>query len=247
MPKLPKQWTCIECGVNVTRKVKRCPPCNSAYRSVQASYKRTPETRARMSAHQKGRSRDWQIGKKRPEHSAVMRAHWTPERRAAKAEEMRARMARPDVQMAASERFRGEKNPRWLGGMTATKYAPGFTFTLKARIRERDRYTCQLCGVTEEELGYRLTIHHIDYDKTNHADSNLAATCKGCNSRVNINRDYWEAKFTALAERRGELGEDVRHLIGRQVITQRVGFISIHEPGAPDLAELFAGIEPLSF
>lgn len=244
---MPKVWNCIDCGAGVNRRVQRCTPCNSAFRSIQARYERTPETRARMSAAQKGRDNSHLIGKKRPEHSATMKAYWTPERRAAKAGEMRARMARPDVQMAASERFRGEQNPRWLGGLTATKYAPGFTFMLKARIRARDLYTCQLCGITEDELGYRLTIHHTDYDKTNHADANLASTCKACNSRVNTNRDYWQAHFAALAERRGELGEDVRHLVGRQVITQRVGLISIHEPDAPDLAELFAGIEPLSF
>lgn len=173
-----------------------------------------------------------------------MKAIWTdPARKEAAAERMRQRMADPEY--AAKMTMPGEKNPRWAGGLSTSKYAPGFTKALKARIRERDEFTCQLCGATETELGYSLTIHHTDYDKTNHQDDNLAATCKACNSRVNTNRDLWFRYFAALAERRGEFGKNVGKVFGQQVVTQRVGFISIRQPDCPDLSALFAGIESL--
>jgi hypothetical protein len=97
----------------------------------------------------------------------------------------------------------------WQGGIAGGKYAPGFCKTLKARIRARDGYTCQLCWRTEDELGYRLSIHHSDYDKSNHDESNLFATCKRCNSLVNTNRILWTAYFANLAKVRRQLTKDI--------------------------------------
>jgi len=78
-------------------------------------------------------------------------------------------------------------------------YPGKFDNELKEKIRKRDNYTCQLCGMTEEEhlivYGQILTVHHIDYDKKNCKEDNLITTCRPCNSRVNFNRKYWEKHF----------------------------------------------------
>jgi hypothetical protein len=132
----------------------------------------------------------------------------------------------------------GDKNPRWRGGVAVTPYAPGFSRKLKAEIRTRDQHTCQLCGVAEDDLSYALTIHHADYDKTNHDPSNLFSVCRACNSRVNSNREVWTGYFVALDTLR-KLGKDVAKLIGRKIITQNEGLVSVVHDDAADLRDLF--------
>lgn len=159
-------------------------------------------------------------GKKRPEHSRYMFDYWTPERRAQKAQAQRQYAAEnPDYRKKIASP--GEKNPRWRGGISGLKYAPGFGRLLKRQIRERDNFICQLCGRTEAELGYALSIHHSDYDKTNHHPGNLFSTCKRCNSLVNTNRGHWFHYFIALRQ----FGEDIRHIFGGQIFFQREGLI----------------------
>ena len=77
----------------------------------------------------------------------------------------------------------------------------GFRFTeeLKGKIRKRDNYICQNCSITEEEhiivFGFKLSIHHIDYNKQNCEEDNLLTLCNSCNTRANYNRSYWREKY----------------------------------------------------
>lgn len=107
-----------------------------------------------------------------------------------------------------SEAKKGEKNPmygklgeesaNWQGGISFEPYAPEFNRQLKESIRQRDGYKCQLCGMPECENIENLTIHHIDYVKKNCLPDNLIALCRGCNAKVNFNRDYWENYFNGI-------------------------------------------------
>jgi len=83
----------------------------------------------------------------------------------------------------------GENHPNWKGGKSFEPYSIDWTETLRRSIRERDRYICQLCS------GYGDNVHHIDYDKKNCNPDNLINLCRGCNSKVNFNRDYWTEYF----------------------------------------------------
>jgi len=71
-------------------------------------------------------------------------------------------------------------------------YPEEFNDKLKEKIRKRDNYQCQLCGITEEEyiivFGERLTVHHIDYNKNNNNEDNLISLCRSCHARTNVNR-----------------------------------------------------------
>jgi len=132
-----------------------------------------------------------------PETIEKRMKYWTSERR----EEARQRGLQyaedRDWIMGIAESLSGEKNPNWHGGIANSEYAPGFNKRLKGKIRKRDHFTCQLCGTTEKDLGYHLTVHHIDYSKDNHAQSNLTALCKRCNSFVNFAREFWIQWFQA--------------------------------------------------
>lgn len=239
---------CPKCGGEMHRQSKLCRHCSftdewraklSAARKGQPSYVRTDEWKAKMSVFQTGRKHEWKSASTRPEVAAKIRNWWTPERREAARVKGKAQAADTEWRLRIAEALSGDKNPRWLGGVANSKYAPGFDKTLKRNTRTRDKHRCQLCGTTEKELGYRLTSHHIDYDKSNHDPLNLVSVCKRCNSLVNTNREVWEAHFSALLEGRGKFGEDKTDFVGRKVISQREGFISIREVDAPDLADLF--------
>jgi len=84
---------------------------------------------------------------------------------------------------------------------------PGiFGRTLKRRIKNRDNHICQGCFKTEKQeikdIGRKLAVHHIDYDKFNCVDSNLITTCLKCNNIANgtkeLDRDYWFAYYSYL-------------------------------------------------
>lgn len=88
-----------------------------------------------------------------------------------------------------------EDNPAWLGGKSFEPYDPRFNKKLKLRIRERDNFTCQECGYTEEQLEYILRIHHIDYDKKNNQEENLISLCRNCHAQTNFSREDWIKYF----------------------------------------------------
>lgn len=93
-------------------------------------------------------------------------------------------------------KYVANNNPNWQGGIGKLPYAFEFTVELKEKIRKRDNYQCQNCGMTEEEhlivVGKELHVHHIDYVKLNCQENNLIAVCGSCNIRANYNRDYWK-------------------------------------------------------
>ncbi|MBA7704057.1 hypothetical protein ES703_112855 [subsurface metagenome] len=86
----------------------------------------------------------------------------------------------------------GERNPQWRGGSSLEPYGPDFNEALRRKIRERDKYTCQLCGA----FGKR--VHHIDYDKKNNAEKNLINLGERCHNKTNHNRFYWPHIFNSL-------------------------------------------------
>jgi len=80
----------------------------------------------------------------------------------------------------------GERHPQWKGGMSPELYGPGWTETLKRKIRKRDNYTCAIDG----EWGNH--VHHMNYDKADHRPENLITLCCSCHAKTNTNREHWE-------------------------------------------------------
>jgi hypothetical protein len=201
MAKTARVWVCMGCGVVVGRRVKRCRECENKSRSERPSYVRTPEHKAIMSGVTT-KPKPHMRGRKFPKRNEAIAAAWTEEKRQAARERGKKFAADRDWLVRIAQALSGPRNPMWQGGIANSKYAPGFCKTLKQRIRQRDYYICQLCGRTEDGLGYRLSIHHSDYDKSNHSESNLFATCKRCNSLVNARRPFWQSWFRDLARQR---------------------------------------------
>lgn len=76
---------------------------------------------------------------------------------------------------------------------TVEAYPVIWTGILRQSVRERDHYTCQLCGRLQSDRV--LSVHHIDYDKNNCKKNNLITLCVGCNTKVNSSRHYWTEYF----------------------------------------------------
>jgi len=90
-----------------------------------------------------------------------------------------------------SEYWVGPNNPMWNGGNP--DYGVGWTDKKKERVRERDGYECQDCGMTQEEhleeRGRDLEVHHIrkakafDSDEKRNAMENLITLCYACHPK----------------------------------------------------------------
>ena len=87
-------------------------------------------------------------------------------------------------------RFSGENSPTWKGGK---RHYKGGWLKARDKVRERDNYTCQLCGITEEEQGFQMDVHHIvnyrlfkDKREANNLD-NLICLCHNCHRFIHSN------------------------------------------------------------
>jgi len=80
----------------------------------------------------------------------------------------------------------GEKNVNWNGGVSFEPYTVDWKETLRRAIRQRDKYTCKICGKLQSS-----DVHHIDYYKKNCNPNNLTTLCHQCHSKTNYKRKYW--------------------------------------------------------
>lgn len=78
-----------------------------------------------------------------------------------------------------------------LEGKCDKDYPRKFDRILRSLVRERDDFTCRECDHTEKQLGYNLSVHHIDYNKENCDMNNLISLCKSCHAKTNFNRQDW--------------------------------------------------------
>ena len=59
------------------------------------------------------------------------------------------------------------------------------------RVKEAAGWCCVRCGhVHDVEAGYMLTVRHLDMDKSNCVDWNLAALCQRCHLSVQGRVDF---------------------------------------------------------
>jgi predicted DNA-binding protein YlxM (UPF0122 family) len=77
-------------------------------------------------------------------------------------------------------------------------YLGEFGEKLKTDIKNRDEYTCQLCGAVEGEKKHH--VHHIDYKIENNAPANLITLCPRHNVQANYGRDKWQFFFETYQE-----------------------------------------------
>lgn len=93
--------------------------------------------------------------------------------------------------------YAGENSPTWTGGK---RHYQGSWLSARYKARVRDGFKCSLCGVTEEEYGKEMSVHHIkkykefsDKYEANRLE-NLICLCEACHrfvhSKKNINKIF---------------------------------------------------------
>ena len=173
-----KKSKCIDCNKIISYKAKRCKTCENIYRGKLGIYKNI------NLGSKNGRFRE---GK--PHCVICNKIIWYG--------------CNICWECWLNSRDR-ENNPNWKGGISNLPYALDFNSKLKQQIRERDNFTCQNCGMTEEEhllkRNTKLNIHHVDYNKQNCEKDNLITVCHYCNSKANGNRDYWYAFYKYIID-----------------------------------------------
>ena len=84
-----------------------------------------------------------------------------------------------------SKSHSGNKCYFWRGGMKKN-YPTEWNRLLRKTIRERDNYTCQICGNKAKD------VHHLNYEKKDCNLDNLITLCHSCHSKTTVgDRENW--------------------------------------------------------
>jgi len=177
-------------GRNVSKAKKGKP--NLKMRGDNNPAKRI-EVRQKISQSQKGKI-PWNLGQKCPQISKGLmgkpklslrgKPTWNKGIKCPKISETKIRRGSHKL----------EKNSNWNGGSSFEPYGLEFNKALKNKIRKRDNYECQLCGLKEN--GKSHIPHHINYNKRDNREENLILLCNSHHSQTNYNRQYWINIFT---------------------------------------------------
>jgi hypothetical protein len=151
-----------------TGQVKTCHNCGATF-YVKPSHADLKDTCSRRCATQL-RGKD---------HRSPMQGHaQTPE-------------ARQHVSAGLQAYFNGDPTKHWnyQGGQFTQKRGPSWKEQQLA-ARQRDGFACRVCGVTEQQLGKKLAVHHIvsyrrfsSHNEANALD-NLVSACQSCHMKL---------------------------------------------------------------
>jgi hypothetical protein len=97
----------------------------------------------------------------------------------------------------------GEKHPNWKGGISFGHYCEKFDDEFKDRVRDFFNGCCYVCGIGQSELGRKLDVHHVNYDKMvccNDVKPLFVPLCRSCHAKTYFDREYWEVFFTISLE-----------------------------------------------
>jgi len=141
----------------------------------------------------------WNKGKnKETDRRIALQAEWMKKYNPACREEVRKKISE-----SLKGRFCGELNPSWIDGRSYKPYPPEFK-QLRAIIRQRDDYKCQICGVPERECIRQLEVHHIDEQPENNSPENLISLCTQCHLSIRRDREFWRMVLSNIARQRSK-------------------------------------------
>jgi len=82
--------------------------------------------------------------------------------------------------------------------MTSDEYPPGWP-EVAEQVKEDNDWQCERCGHDHEpEPPWVLTVHHLDENKRNLEDWNLAALCQRCHLQVQNKVDWYRDTLTGV-------------------------------------------------
>lgn len=96
-----------------------------------------------------------------------------------------------------------ELHEKWVSDLAKENKNPTFTKALKQRVKERDNYQCQECGIKARQLRQMnsyLTVHHIDFNHHNCVIDNLITLCPLCHAKTNFAKTTWIKYYSERME-----------------------------------------------
>lgn len=105
------------------------------------------------------------------------------------------------MKLYRSKLMSGSDNHAWEGGSSFAPYCEKFNEQFKERVREFWGRKCVTCGKNEIENGQKLSIHHVNYNKSaccDNSEPSFVSLCVSCHAKTNFNRDMWEEYFKCL-------------------------------------------------
>jgi len=199
--------SCPDCDQLIQQRSERCFHCamrtrvTEEYRAkIGKSTKRRyedPAYRAKMGKIQKIVQNTPEARRRNSKSQKI--SHNRPEVREKMSRLMKISMNRPEVK----EKISGSNSWNWRGGCFEP-YSKEFNEMLKRQIRDRDDHLCQFPDCYLPENGKKHDVHHIDYNKKNHAPVNLITLCQSHHSKTtNSNHEHWTELFQELQKLRG--------------------------------------------
>jgi hypothetical protein len=97
----------------------------------------------------------------------------------------------------------GENNPNFNGWASHKPYCEKWNEDLRDRVRTFFDYRCLACGMTTEENGNALSVHHIEYNKQTCCDESIpmfAALCNRHHGMSNWNKDRWQYMLSYIIQ-----------------------------------------------
>lgn len=185
--------------IAASKKYKHSEETKKKMSDAKKGKKHSDETRAKMRESHKNISyktrikiRDAKIGvKQTPEHIAN---HAT----AIKGKKYSQEHCQ-NISKSLKGKYCGVNSSAWKGGVSYEPYCVLFNNEFKERVRENYGRKCVECG--KEENGKKLSVHHVNFDKSSCCSDVkplFVALCASCHAKTNYNREYWEERYTKL-------------------------------------------------
>jgi hypothetical protein len=95
----------------------------------------------------------------------------------------------------------GSDHHNWKGGISFEPYCPKFTNEFKERVRAFFDYQCLNCGTPQN--GYKLHVHHVNFDKETCCNESIPLfipLCRSCHTKSNHHRESSSKYFTEIIQ-----------------------------------------------
>lgn len=98
----------------------------------------------------------------------------------------------------------------WVKALAIENKNKNFTRSLKTKVKERDGWQCQECGIKARQLRQLhsyLTIHHINFNHNDCRMENLITLCPLCHAKTNFVKQTWIRYY----QEKMEINNNVSH------------------------------------
>lgn len=151
-------------------------------------------------------------------------------------ESARERMSRPKTEshrLNLSLSKTGPKNPNWTGGKTRENVP----YLVRKSVLSNQGGICKICGSTE-----RASVHHINFDPSDHRPENLTVLCKSCNTRLGPGNQQWqrEISFSLKNGYRVLRVEEISPKMSARLSGSSEGLIDVYNLEVEDVHNYFA-------